>query len=126
MSQLSARFDLPAGVHAPAAARTTVASVLHGWGFQDSDWLARAQLVVGELVNNAVRHGGGCLSLDVQAHDGRVFVGAADGSSVVPRTRKPDDRGGRGLVLIEAFTSRWGVHDHEGGKRVWVELFPHP
>jgi hypothetical protein len=53
-----------------------------------------------------------------------VFV--ADGSSVVPRRREPDDRGGRGIALVEAMAVRWGVRDHEGGKQVWADLTPCP
>jgi anti-sigma regulatory factor (Ser/Thr protein kinase) len=126
MGELTARFDLPLGRTAPAAARHAVRSMLTGWGFRDPRWLDEAMVVVGELVANAVRHGGGCVSLDLHAHDGQVIVGAADGSAVVPRRRDPTDDGGRGLSLIEAFAARWGVHDHDGGKRVWVQLSPHP
>jgi anti-sigma regulatory factor (Ser/Thr protein kinase) len=123
---LTASFDLPLGLDAPSAARHAVGAVLYGWGFQDRQWLLGAQLVVSELVANAVLHGGGCLELTVAAHDATVAVAVADGSSVVPRRRDADENGGRGLVLIEAFSDGWGVHDHEGGKRVWVQLTPCP
>jgi hypothetical protein len=44
-----------------------------------------------------------------------------------PRRRdEPDADGGRGVLIIEALSSGWGVHDHHGGKRVWVQLRPHP
>jgi len=122
MSELSARFDMPLGSYAPRMARRAVSAVLAGWGFTDPDWLDEASILVSELVTNAVNHGGGCLELRVQAHGDQVTVSAADGSSVVPRRRRPDDAGGRGLELIEALSARWGVEDHEGGKRVWIEL----
>lgn len=125
MSELTARFDLPLGLRAPAAARHTVRSVLTAWGFTDEDWLGDAELVIGELVANAVRHGGGSLALDVQAHDQHVTLGAADGSSVVPRRRDATDEGGRGLAIVEALVERWGVHNHHGGKRVWARLPEH-
>ena len=57
--------------------------------------------------------------------DGHVTLAVADGSSVVPRRRRPDDSGGRGIAVIEGLSARWGVHDH-CGKRVWVELAPCP
>jgi anti-sigma regulatory factor (Ser/Thr protein kinase) len=122
MSELTAHIDLPLGVQAPRSARTAVCAVLAGWGYRDGHWLENAAVVVSELVTNAVRHGGGCLELDIESHDGRVIIAVADGSSVVPRRRDPDDAGGRGLALIEGMSAGWGVHDHEGGKRVWVEL----
>ncbi len=122
MSGLTAHIDMPLGMQAPRSARTAVSAVLNAWGYRDEGWLELAAVVVSELVTNAVRHGGGCLELDLESHDGRVVVAVADGSAVVPRRRAPDDAGGRGLALIEGMSSRWGVHDHQGGKRVWVEL----
>ena len=126
MSELTARFDLPLSLDAPRLARHAVRSVLAAWGIHDDEWLTDAQTVISELVTNAVRHGGGSLPLDLQAHDGHLTIGAADGSSVVPRRRDPADDGGRGLMIVEALTTRWGVHDHHGGKRVWARLPDHP
>lgn len=96
--------------------------MLNDWGFRDRDWLARVAVVVSELVTNAVLHGGGCLFLDLESHDDRITVAVADRSALVPETREADGTGGRGLLVIEAWSIRWGVHEHEGGKRVWVEL----
>lgn len=126
MSELSARFDMPVSSQAPRMARRAVASILVGWGFADQDWLEDATVLTSELVTNAVRYGSGSVELRVQAHADRVIVSAADGSSVIPRRRDADDGGGRGLAVIEEFADRWGVEDHEGGKRVWVELRPCP
>jgi anti-sigma regulatory factor (Ser/Thr protein kinase) len=127
MSELNAQFDLPLGPEAAGAARRATRTVLHSWGYTDPGWLDHAEIVISELVTNAVKHGGGCLSLDLQAHEEHVTVAAADGTAVVPRRRDdPDSDGGRGLLLIEALSTRWGVHDHHGGKRVYVQLRPHP
>lgn len=126
MSELTAQLDLPLGLDAPAAARRAIVAVLGGWGFRDEMWLEAAAIVVSELVTNAVRHGGGAVQFTVQSHDGRVVLCVADGSTVVPRRRDPDDAGGRGLAVIEALSTRWGVRDHQGGKQVWVELEPYP
>ncbi|MEO3778426.1 ATP-binding protein [Micromonospora sp. B11E3] len=126
MSELTAHLDLPLGIHAPGAARRAVTALLEGWGFRDEEWLDAAAVVTSELVTNAVRHGGGCVEFTAEAHEGRVVLSVADGSSVVPRRRDPDGVGGRGIAVIEALSARWGVHDHEGGKRVWVELRPYP
>lgn len=126
MSQLTLQLDLPLGVHAPATARRTLIAVLVAWGFHDEAWLEQAALIVSELVTNAVRHGGGRLSLAAEAHDGRVLLAVADSSSVAPRQRIPNDSGGRGLTVIEALSARWGVRGHQGGKQVWAELTPYP
>lgn len=126
MSALTAHLDVPLDRGAPGAARRAVAAVLNGWGFRDPDWLDGVSVVVSELVTNAVRHGGGCVALHVEAHDEKVVVSVADGSSVVPRRRDPDGIGGRGIALIEALAVGWTVQNHEGGKRVLVELYPCP
>ena len=126
MSELTARLDVPLGVYAPSTARHALVAVLQGWGYYDEEWLEAAALVTSELITNAVQHGGGCVDFSVESHEGRVVVSVADGSSVVPRRRDPDGIGGRGIAVIEAVSTRWGVHDHEGGKRVWVELTTHP
>jgi anti-sigma regulatory factor (Ser/Thr protein kinase) len=103
-----------------------VNAVLFGWGFRDEVWLDDAAVIVSELVTNAVCHGAGCVSFSVQSHEERVVLCVADGSSVVPRRREPDGTGGRGLVMIEALSTGWGVRDHQGGKQVWVELRRYP
>lgn len=126
MSELTGRFDLPLDVDAPAAARRGARAMLTGWGYHHRDWLDTAMVVISELVANAVRHGGGCLSLDLHARDGQVTIGVADGSAVLPRRRDADDDGGRGLAVVEALADRWGVHDHHEGKRVWAQLPRHP
>lgn len=126
MSELTAQLDLPLGPLAPAAARRAVTAVLTGWGFRDEEWLESAAIVVSELVTNAVRHGGGAIAVTVEAHEGRVVLCAADGSSVVPRRRDADEAGGRGLAVIEALSAGWGVRDYQGGKQVWIQLPPHP
>ncbi|MEV0268011.1 MAG: ATP-binding protein [Hamadaea sp.] len=122
MSELTARFDLPLGVRAPGAARTLVRDMLVAWDLPDTGWLDDAELLVSELVSNAVRHGGGCIELSVQSHEQGVTIKAADGSSVVPRRRDPGDDGGFGLQIIEAISEGWGVEEFQGGKRVWVRL----
>lgn len=122
MADLTAHIDLPLGEEAPRAARHALRPILQGWGLADEDFLDAAAIVVGELVANAVRHGGGCLELQLSLHNGQVTVSAADGSAVVPRRREADIDGGRGIAMIEALSHSWGVENHNGGKRVWVRL----
>jgi anti-sigma regulatory factor (Ser/Thr protein kinase) len=123
VSELNATLDLPLGNAAPAAARKAMRHMLIAWQLTDPDWLDDAELVVSELVTNAVRFGGGCIELSMQSHEGRVILRAADGSSVVPRDRGPGAEGrGYGIRLIESCGEAWGVEDFHGGKRVWVRL----
>jgi anti-sigma regulatory factor (Ser/Thr protein kinase) len=126
MSGLAAQFDLPAGVSAPGTARHAVASMLYGWGYRDDEWMRAMELVVSDLVTNAVVHAGGCLSLELRADRDRVTVVAVDQSAVSSRLRGYDDSNGPGLWIVEDLAAGWGVDYHGGGKRVWVELAPHP
>jgi anti-sigma regulatory factor (Ser/Thr protein kinase) len=126
--ELTARFDLPPDGASAGSARRVVREVLSVWGYTDEEWLYQVVLVVSELVSNALRHGGGCIGLDIQAHENGAVIGVADGS---PEFRhRPQALGegsnGRGLFIVEALTAAWGVSPHHGGKRVWVRLHPHP
>lgn len=51
-----------------------------------------------------------------------VLIRVWDGSGQMPlrRDAKPDDEGGRGLMLIEYMASDWGAYRMADGKVVWV------
>jgi len=123
MSHRSSHLYLPGTVEAVAHARRAVAGTMRGWGFSDSGWLDTVSLIVTELVSNAVRHAGGRITLDLRVN-GEMVLGVTDSSPARPRVIAPDDAGGRGMIIIDALCPRWGVHEHESGKRIWVEL-PH-
>jgi DNA-binding NarL/FixJ family response regulator len=84
-----------------------------------------ALLVVTELVTNAVTHAGSdCeLRLSFDAHALRIEV--ADRGSGTPDPLPPSytRNHGRGLHLIDAVTSAWGVEPTPpDGKKVWAEI----
>ncbi|MEN8649510.1 ATP-binding protein [Streptomyces sp. 21So2-11] len=84
-------------------------------------------LCVSELATNAVRHGvpvGGAFLLKVGADARCVRVECHDAGRRLPRVRHPDhdEQGGRGLLLVDAVASRWGVGERPFGKFVWFEL----
>jgi anti-sigma regulatory factor (Ser/Thr protein kinase) len=83
------------------------------------------ELVVAELVSNAVRYG--IAPFDVElSHAGDVIRGeVSDGSRVAPtQNATPDERGGFGLKIVAACTSRWGTDVVPTGKQVWFEFSP--
>ena len=85
------------------------------------------ELLASELLANAVLHGpeGGAVGLEVRCTDDtvRVSVSDAGGQSPVVLHREPAAAAGRGMAIVEAMSTRWGVHEHEdGGKTVWFEL----
>jgi anti-sigma regulatory factor (Ser/Thr protein kinase) len=80
-------------------------------------------LIVSELVTNAVMHGQGAIRLRLQL-DGRDLRGEVidDGSGFEHELRAagPAATSGRGLLIVDRLTTRWGVH--EGTTHVWFEM----
>jgi serine/threonine-protein kinase RsbW len=90
--------------------------------------LGDLQLLVTEIVANAVRHGGvtedGQIDLRVLVSDHRVRVEMRDtGIQADPHLRTPDlgGGGGFGMLLVSRMSERWGV-DHEPNVVMWFEL----
>lgn len=120
-----ARFDLPAGMSAIVTARHVCRSVLIGWGYTDAQWLTEAELIVVELVANAVRHAGGPPSLEIEADLSRVIVTVVDVGRKLPMTHPADLGPGRGLKIVDALAAEYGWRRRVGGKEVWVRLPAH-
>ncbi|MFD4377716.1 ATP-binding protein [Streptomyces sp. NPDC058486] len=92
------------------------------WGLdQMSD---SAELALTELVANVVRHvpGRRCSVLFLrEPHGLRVEVADGVPGSLHAKVPAPTAEGGRGLVLVEGVTDRWGVEERRDGKTVWFE-----
>lgn len=91
----------------------------------EGDALFSLQLVVSELVGNAVRHASSStLELRWEVVGETVRIEVCDDHTVLPRSRAvaATDERGRGLHLVEAVTSRWGAEKLAGGKVVWAEV----
>ncbi|MBW5425588.1 ATP-binding protein [Streptomyces sp. BG9H] len=111
------------------ARRLTVHQV-DAWGFpQGSDASEAAAHIVAEFAANAVTHGrvsGRDFELRLLRREPdtlRIEVADARGD-LLPRSQ-PDGaeaESGRGLWLVEAFATAWGVTEREVGKTVWAEL----
>ena len=87
-----------------------------------------AELLVTELVTNAVLHARTPVEVSVQPRGPIVRIEVADDSPRAPRPRKHsvDSGTGRGLVLVERLSENWGVELRGGGKVVWFELCREP
>ncbi|SDJ34001.1 Anti-sigma regulatory factor (Ser/Thr protein kinase) [Frankineae bacterium MT45] len=87
-----------------------------------------AELLVSELVTNAVRHGRPEIALSLRANPSGIEVEVSDGgdvSEVVPVADPgPERTGGRGLRIVDAIAARWGVSVRRPapGKTVWFQL----
>jgi anti-sigma regulatory factor (Ser/Thr protein kinase) len=101
-------------------ARRHVRQVLQA---QPRDVVDVAELLTSELVTNAIRHGASGFELTITVEQNiRVEVRdeGAGRPSVV--SAGPQDPSGRGLGIVEALSSAWGVIDAADGKTVWYEL----
>ena len=106
---------------AVAAARGFVTDALH---LADDELLEDASLVTSEIVTNAVLHGASAFRVHVDADLDRVRITVEDAvaAEVVPRLADPDALDGRGMVIVEALSTRWGCDERAVGKAVWAEL----
>ncbi|MGN6609797.1 MAG: ATP-binding protein [Jatrophihabitans sp.] len=124
MGQWRALVELPVNVRTPAHARRVVRAMLTAWELDAH--ADDAQLVVSELITNVLQHAPSAdsLELEVSSTAESLRIGLADGSSIKPVVREltDDQPSGRGMAIVEALASRWGVEERAGGKRVWVEL----
>jgi hypothetical protein len=127
VSQWRAQLELPIERSSPAIARRLVATLLDAWGLElfEED----LSLITSELVTNVYVHTPYADSFELELiGDGRgVRLSIADGSTIKPVIKELDPRTptGRGLQMVQALASRWGSEEHQGGKRVWVELDHH-
>ncbi|GAA3356002.1 hypothetical protein GCM10017744_020810 [Streptomyces antimycoticus] len=122
---------LPAIASSVSTVRTAVRERLLAWGMS-AHVRDDALLVVSELVTNVITHtlsdhvecrlsiGAGHLRIEVEEEIRAHTLPA-------PRTPDPDEHGGRGLLLVGAVSSAWGVRDapHGPGRIIWAELPAH-
>ncbi|MEV6950897.1 SpoIIE family protein phosphatase [Streptomyces sp. NPDC051183] len=106
-------------------ARYALRQALRDWGMPE---LADdVELAAGELLVNALLHtdGGAVLTMEVLPEPvRRIRLWVKDRSSVWPRRRTPGESAttGRGLLLVDALATHWGVESRGDGKAVWCEF----
>lgn len=109
-------------------ARRTVVSELVALEV-DATLVEEAEIVISELVSNAVRHAkalpDGTVQVSWTVRDGVVEVAVTDGGG--PTTPRPApastwSANGRGLRIVRSLAREWGVKEDEDRCTVWVEL----
>ena len=118
-----AATHLPPVRQSPSTARHFVAEMLRRWELDST--VESAELLISELVTNAVVHAGTDVQIVIEASDGTVHVEVIDLNRRPPVARLTpydDLQTGRGLTLLESVASDWGVNALERGKSVWFEL----
>ncbi|MFI9781457.1 SpoIIE family protein phosphatase [Streptomyces sp. NPDC051956] len=114
-----AQWDLPSDPSVVATARSLGERQLAGWGLEDIAF--ETELIISELVTNAIRYGEGPVRLRL-IRDRHLTCEVTDGASTSPHMRRAHDtdEGGRGLYLVMTMSHRWGTRYAARGKTVWA------
>ncbi|SEG69604.1 Serine phosphatase RsbU, regulator of sigma subunit [Actinacidiphila yanglinensis] len=117
-----AMWELPARPEDVATARAALMARMEAWGLAEHAFAM--ELVVSELLTNAVRHGSPPVTLRL-IRDHALICEVSDGSSTSPHARRaqPWDEGGRGLFLVGQVADRWGTRYTPSGKTIWAEKY---
>jgi serine phosphatase RsbU (regulator of sigma subunit) len=113
-------WDLPIDYTVVAEARRLAIAQLRDWGLEDYSFVT--ELVVSELVTNALRYGAEPVQLRL-IYDRTLICEVSDGNSTSPHLRRArtSDEGGRGLLLVAQLTTNWGTRHTPTGKTIWAE-----
>ncbi|MEU3982034.1 SpoIIE family protein phosphatase [Streptomyces sp. NPDC026672] len=117
-----ATWEVPADPALVAPVRKQVVEQLDAWSLAEAAFTA--ELVVSELVTNAIRYGSAPVRLRL-IHDAATLIcEVSDASHTAPHLRRARtwDEGGRGLMLVAQLTQRWGSRHTAEGKTIWAEL----
>ncbi len=115
--------DLPQDLLSVREARRFLRDVLLRWGLTQVE--DAAQLVVSELVTNAITHAASdCqLRLSRSATTVRVEVADSGAGTPDPQPENPSGEHGRGMHIVAVLSRAWGTESlGAGGKVVWAEL----
>ncbi|MEW2117192.1 SpoIIE family protein phosphatase [Streptomyces sp. NPDC005474] len=115
-----AMWDVEPDAAAVARIRSDAVRALDEWGLEEAAFVT--ELLVSELVTNAIRYGDPPIQLRL-IHDRVLICEVSDSSSTAPHLRRARvfDEGGRGLLLVAQLTERWGTRQTAAGKTIWCE-----
>jgi Stage II sporulation protein E (SpoIIE)/Histidine kinase-like ATPase domain len=101
-------------------ARSVLAEPMKLWGLEDL--IPTTELLVSELVTNAVKYSRGDVTLRL-VNERALVCEVLDSSAALPRLRQAngDDENGRGLQVVRQLSKRWGARRTAAGKVVWCE-----
>ncbi|MFF0156189.1 SpoIIE family protein phosphatase [Streptomyces sp. NPDC005263] len=115
-----ATWELPADPAFVGDVRASAVRQLADWGLDEAAFAA--ELILSELVTNAVRHGSGPIRVRL-LYDRTLICEVSDTSNTAPHLRRAaaTDEGGRGLFLVAQLARTWGTRYLAEGKVIWAE-----
>ncbi|WP_406457304.1 SpoIIE family protein phosphatase [Streptomyces sp. NBC_01622] len=115
-----ATWALPANPAIVAVARSQVSRQLTNWGLADMSFVT--ELLVSELVTNAIRYGSAPIGLRL-IRDRTLICEVSDANSAAPHLRRARDfdEGGRGLHMVAQLAQGWGTRQTALGKTIWAK-----
>jgi anti-sigma regulatory factor (Ser/Thr protein kinase) len=104
-----------------ARSRQFVRSAL---GHCPADTVDTAELLTSELATNAILHGRTGFDIVVSEGGRTVHVGVSDLNGRMPVLLSPgeSDVHGRGLLIVDRLSERWGTRNDRPGKTVWFDI----
>jgi len=102
-------------------ARSLIRDPLKRWGLEDL--VPVTELLVSELVTNAIKYANGEILLRLILESGSLACEVHDSSPALPRVLQVDRdaENGRGLHVVSQLATRWGARRTHTGKVVWCE-----
>lgn len=113
-----ADWDVEPDTEQVPRARKFAVDQVDAWGLEEAAFVT--ELVVSELVTNAIRYGEPPIRLRL-IRDTSLICEVSDASNTAPHLRRARafDEGGRGLLLVAQLTQGWGTRHTSNGKTIW-------
>ncbi|MDX3797732.1 SpoIIE family protein phosphatase [Streptomyces sp. AK04-3B] len=121
-----ADWDVEPDTEEVPRARKFAVDQIDAWGLEEAAFVT--ELVVSELVTNAIRYGEPPIRLRL-IRDASLICEVSDSSNTAPHLRRARafDEGGRGLLLVAQLTQGWGTRHTDNGKTIWcAQPLPEP
>jgi anti-sigma regulatory factor (Ser/Thr protein kinase) len=109
---------------APSDARLCLMAALRATSGIDEEGVQDAALIVSELVTNALRAGSNAVCIDLEKGEAYVRISVIDDAPGLPRRQDAaeDVETGRGLAIVSALATAWGVTERPDAKEVWADI----
>ncbi len=110
-----------------ARSRSWLRERMGGWARlpeELTDLTDDALLIVSELVTNAITAGSATVELSLELSADCLLLRVHDQAPGLPAmgAPAPDAIGGRGLSIVDALSTEWGVQQADPGKTTWAAL----